>query len=153
MDALHIIKHTNIRKFVLAGKAHITVVNTKTKSHLRFFIIRPKKDGPWFVWAPNKKGKYGFLGTIFLHKDDFVYKLGIKHGRFTKGSIVNRSFEYLWKKILSNSLPELIVFYRDSRCGRCGQRLTNPKSIKRGFGPYCFSLLVKDWKANKERYT
>ena len=134
MDNSYIIKHNKIKRFALAGKSHITVVNTKTKNHLKFFIIKPKEGHPWFVWSTNKKGKYGFLGTIFPHKDGFVYKFGIRRGRFTKDSVVNKSFEYLWKKMLSNSLPETIIFYRDSRCGRCGQRLTHPKSIKRGFG-------------------
>jgi len=153
MDNSYIIKHSKIKRFVLAGNSHFTVVNEKTKNKLTFHIVRPKEKGPWFVWATNKKGKYGFLGTIFPYKNGFVYKLGIRHGRFTKDSIINKSFEYLWKKMLSNSLSKTIIFYHDSRCGRCGYRLTDPKSIKRGFGPYCFSVLVKEWKAKtKEIY-
>ena len=153
MENSYIIKHNKIRKFILAGNAYFTVINEKTKNTLTFHIIRPKEKGPWFVWATNKKGKYGFLGTIFPHKKCDVYRVGIRHGRFTKDSVVNKSFEYLWKRMLFNSLPESIVFYRDSRCGRCGKRLTDPKSIKRGFGPYCFSVLKKAWKERKARYT
>jgi len=148
----YIIRHNNIRKFVLAGKSHFTVVNTKTKNHFRFFIIRPKDLGPWFVWAANNKNKYCFLGTIFPRANVTEYKYGIRNSKFLKDSLINKSFDYLWKKILFNSLPNSIVFYRDVRCGRCGQRLTNPKSIKAGFGPYCLNILRKEWKDKKERY-
>jgi hypothetical protein len=143
----HIIEHNKIRRFILAGNSHFTVVNVITNNRLTFRIVRPKEKGPWFVWATNKKGKYGFLGTIFQRESGLEYRYGQRHGKFIEKSVVNKSFKYLWKKMLSDSLPTEVVFYSDSRCGRCGQRLTDPKSIKRGFGSWCFSVLVKEWKA------
>lgn len=145
MDS-YIIKHNKIRRFILAGNAYFTVVNVITNNKLTFHIVRPKEKGPWFVWATNKKGKYGFLGTIFQRTTGLEYDWGWRNGKFTKDSVANKSFKYLWKKMLSNSLSAKIVFYHNSRCGRCGRRLTDPKSIKRGFGPCCFSVLVKQWK-------
>lgn len=147
MDS-HIVKHNKIRRFILAGNSYFTVMNVITNNKLTFHVIRPKEKSPWFVWATNKKGKYGFLGTIFQRETGLEYRYGKQHGRFTENSIINKSFKYLWKKMLSNSFPAEIVFYHSSRCGRCGYRLTDPKSIKRGFGPYCFSILTKQWKAN-----
>jgi len=146
----NIIKHNNIRKFILAGNSYFTVVNEKTQNKLTFHVIKPKEKGPWFIWATNKKGKYCFLGTIFPRNNNIEYHWGWKKGQFTKDSIVNKSFEYLLKKMLADSLPESLVFYHDGKCGRCGRRLTDPKSITRGFGPYCFNLLSKEWKAKKE---
>jgi len=145
----YIIEHDKIRRFILAGNSYFTVMNVVTNNKLTFHVIRLKEKSPWFVWATNKKSKYCFLGTIFPHAKGGIYKLGIRNGRFTKDSIINKSFEYLWKKMLSNSLPEKIVFYHDSKCGRCGQRLTDPKSIERGFGPHCFSILTKKWEATQ----
>ncbi len=145
MDS-YIIKHNKIRRFILAGNSHFTVVNVITNNRLTFNIIRPKEKSPWFVWATNKKGKYGFLGTIFQRGSGLEYRYGRRHGRFIEDSVVNKSFKYLWKKMLSDSLPAEIVFYRNAICGRCGRRLTHPRSIKRGFGSWCFSVLVKEWK-------
>jgi len=149
MENTYIIKHSKIRRFILAGNSYFTVVNEKTKNKLTFHVIRPKEKGPWFVWSTNKKGKYCFLGTIFLGNTKLEYKFGWKKGRFTKDSIVNKSFEYLWKKMLSNSLSKSIIFYHEGKCGRCSKRLTDPKSIMRGFGPHCFSILTKKWEATQ----
>jgi len=149
MDALYIIKHNKIRKFILAGNSYFTVMNVITDNKLTFHVIRPKEKSPWFIWATNKKGKYCFLGTIFQRDSGLEYRFGWKKGRFTKDSIINKSFEYLWRKMLSNSLPANIVFYHEGKCGRCSKRLTDPKSITRGFGPHCFSILTKRWKATQ----
>ena len=143
----HIIEHNKIRRFILAGNSYFTVVNEKTNNKLTFHVIKPKEKSPWFVWATNKKGKYCFLGTIFQHGTRLEYHYGRRNGRFTEDSMTNKAFKYLWKRMFSNSFPAEVVFYHDSRCGRCGQRLTDPKSIKRGFGPYCFRILTKRWKA------
>jgi len=143
----HIIEHNKIRKFILAGDAYFTVVNVITKNKLTFHIIQPKEKSPWFVWATNKKGKFCFLGTIFQRTSGLEYRWGWKNGKFTEDSIINKSFKYLWKKMLLNSLPPKIIFYHDGKCGRCGKRLTDPRSIMRGFGPHCFRILVKRWEA------
>jgi len=144
----HIINHNKIKQFILAGNSYFTVINEKTKNKLTFHVIQPKDRGPHFVWATNKKSKYGFLGAIF---GNMSYNWGWRRGKFTKDSVTNKSFEWLWKKIYLDSLPENIVFYHKGKCGRCSKRLTDPKSIIRGFGPHCFNILVKRWKAIQER--
>lgn len=143
----HIIKHNKIKRFILAGNSYFTVINKETKNKLTFRVVRPKEKSPWFVSATNKNGKYGFLGTLFPRKGDFEYHWGWRRGKFTKDSVPNKSFEWLWKKIYLDSLPENIIFYHEGKCGRCSKKLTDPKSIIRGFGPHCFRILVKRWKA------
>lgn len=150
MDS-NIVKHNKIKRFIFAGNSYFTVVNEKTKNKLTFHVTKPKENSPWFIWATNKKGKYCFLGTIFQRTEGIKYYWGWKKGRFTEDSIINKSFEYLLKKMLTDSLPKSLTFYHDGKCGRCGRRLTDPKSIKRGFGPYCFSLLSKKWKAKTKQ--
>jgi len=36
----------------------------------------------------------------------------------------------------------------DSKCLRCGKLLTDPESIRRGYGPECFRIQI-DWKQNR----
>lgn len=89
-------------------------------------------DGRFVVRAGSKMAVYGYL--------------------LADGTLVHR-YEHWRDELLDIYIRRLVrdaqfaaqgmAFYgiRTGRCGRCGRRLTDPESIRRGIGPECAALV------------
>jgi uncharacterized protein DUF6011 len=128
--------------FMLAGNAHVTFQSRRTDARFTYRIERadPRsgdtRPAPHFVSVlvgPDNGRNYKFLGTIFEGR---VYA----HGRRSKidpSALSAVAFAWVWKRLSAGQMhPELAV-YHEGRCGRCGRRLTTPRSIEIGLGPIC----------------
>lgn len=50
-----------------------------------------------------------------------------------------KGFEYIFNHyIKSNDHDSRLEFYHEGRCAYCGRIMTDPDSVKRGFGPTCY---------------
>lgn len=131
------------RMFVLAGHAIFTVQNTKTGGRFTFKVSRAanRAAGPHFVsvlTGSDNNRDYSYLGTIFQGTD-------YRHGRKShigKDAPSAVAFAWLWALLRSGKpFPPSLRVHHESRCGRCGRRLTVPESIATGFGPDCAEMM------------
>lgn len=122
-----------LKEFVLAGKAKITLQSTKTGQHYTYKIDKGDTD-VWFVKRLTADNNYIYLGTIFPQGFVKTRKTGMKD--FT--GIQFWVFNWFWTRLSSGGgiHPQLKV-YHEGRCGMCGTELTDPESIKQGYGPEC----------------
>lgn len=127
------------KKFILAGKAIITLESEKTGNH---FTYRVKKDEQknlhwvYLLTGPNNCSDYSYLGRLVS-------------GRFTttKKSVTQidapsaAGFKYMCEWLGSGKMPPHMRIRHEGKCGKCGKKLTVPESIETGFGPECREML------------
>jgi predicted nucleic acid-binding Zn-ribbon protein len=141
--------------YILAGKAIVTLVSTKTGTRFTFKIKRGKGDtAPHFISllsGPDNTSDYRYMATIFSGKDL----------RWTAKSTVNsdtpssKAFAWAWGKLIQGVMPAGLEVWHEGRCGKCGRRLTVPESILTGLGPECSAVAgvarVKSLRAPKAK--
>jgi hypothetical protein len=134
---------TRTVKFMLAGNAHVTFQSRKTSTRFTYRVQSAHGEGAFrasgvshfvsLLVGPDNAHNYEYLGCVYR---GVVYA----HGRKSKiavdapGAV---AFAWVWRKLSGGEMhPELAV-YHEGRCGRCGRRLTTPRSIELGLGPTC----------------
>jgi len=137
------------KDYILAGKAVFTVQNTETGGRFTFQVVKAKPyagqspdQAPWFVkvlTGPDNTW-FSYLGVIWGNKNTGTYRHGRK-SRILKSAPSSKAFRWLWHAVNNGGLPNKVKLYHEGKCGRCGRRLTVPKSIITGFGPECRSIL------------
>ena len=121
-------------KFVLGGKAIFTVDNGKGE-HFTYKINKHKHDDIYFANVlSGSDGAYSYMGVF--DKNTFnVYK-GAKGMNSSAKSV--RVLEWAMRVIKGDTmLPDGYDIMHEGMCGRCGRQLTDPESIKCGFGSTC----------------
>jgi len=129
-----------IREFLLAGKSTFTLVSTKTGSRFTYRVKRAKGESrPWFVGlltGPDNTSSYSYLGCIWGSR----YSHGRK-SRVGSDAISVKAFDWFLRHLDHDAL-DLVEFWHEGRCGRCGRKLTVPESIEAGIGPECASRMA-----------
>lgn len=133
----------DIREFMLAGNARLTLVSKRTGTRFTYKIRRPKPEKPYFVsllTASDNEAGYTFLGTIF-HDDEIGFEYAsYRHGQRSSIPVDSESakaFEWFFKHLRVERLSDQLEVWHEGRCGRCGRPLTVPESIENGLGPEC----------------
>jgi hypothetical protein len=140
-----------IKAFILSGNAKITVQSQKSKKHFTYKIRKDKDAAVWYVHRlTTSNSYYQYLGTIF---DGLVFR----PTRKTSPSVMMTdhfiAFNWLWEQIeVKNRMPPNTKVFHEGRCGMCGIELTDPVSIKAGYGPECRKKLAKE-KVGKDNPT
>lgn len=134
--------YLQLRQFIQAGKAKITIKSKKTGKHFTY-QIQESRDGRWFVRTlTSGEDPWLYLGTIWSNR-----RFG-----FTKASPHNaqqleayKAFDWLWSHELCYKfrIHDSLEVYHEGECGMCGGPLTNPDSIERGYGPDCWKKRIK----------
>ncbi len=140
----HKLNNTEALKFMFAGNSTATFVNTKTDNRFTFKLKQKKDSNLFFVSVLTSSDVYTYIGTVINGQ--------FKHGRkskINKDAQSVRVFEYVFKNLLSASLPEFIEVWHEGRCGKCGRTLTVPSSIATGLGPECVKSISKSEKRDK----
>ena len=145
-----ILSHQDALKFILAGNATATFLNTKTQKRFTFKVTLSKKNQNFhFVKVLTSPDVYQYIGSI---------SYGVfKHSDKSKIDIESQSvrvFNYVFTKLLNKTLEDFIEIYHEGKCGKCGRKLTVPESITSGYGPECVKFinnkdLVKTKRNNK----
>lgn len=122
-------------EFVLAGKAKITLRSEKTGKHYTFKIR--KSDGEsWFVSRLTGGNCYRYLGTIF--PDGFRSTRKSEHLKYHWLRESFEAFDWFWRRLNADQqIPADVTLFHAGRCGMCGLELTDPVSVKEGYGPDC----------------
>lgn len=129
--------------FMLAGHAYVTFQSRRTSTRFTYRIVQAERragdtgEPPHFVavlTGSDNDSSYDYLGCIYR-------RLAYAHGRKSRIAPDAPSavaFAWVWKRLSAGQMhPELGVWH-EGRCGRCGRRLTDPLSISRGMGSFCW---------------
>lgn len=128
------------KEFILGGRAILTMVGRSSRFTFKVRRADPSPGHPnpqlYFVSVlTNADGRsYTYLGTLDRHSGAVRAtrnsKLPTDHPAFVAASW---AFPQVWAK---GMLPGGQVLHA-GRCGRCARLLTDPTSIRAGFGPEC----------------
>ncbi len=134
----------DVKNFVLAGNATITVRSGSTGSRFTFKIRAPKKNtrnAPiWFVsllTGSDNESDFEYFGNI---RNTGAFDHG-RRSRITTESMGAKAFTWFWNMIQAgrNDVLERADVWHEGQCGRCGRKLTVPESVESGFGPECIN--------------
>ena len=131
---MNIIKE-NIIKFMFGGNCTFTIQNGN--SHYTYKIYRKQTNDNSKIYhlylKKSNKGTYcGYFKIVNK-------KLTFKHNGKYDIDGDNDQMNFLLKVIHErNNLPEDVHVCHCGRCAHCGRKLTDPKSMERGFGPECW---------------
>lgn len=125
-------------RYILAGKATVSLKSARSGDHLTYRVEKPKPS----TAKPNAPSHFVKVRT----GNDFAY-LGFigKDGAFVHGrkadlpqdSLQVKAFRWTVDQLRAKQLPDVLEVWHEGCCGRCNRPLTDPESIKRGIGPDC----------------
>lgn len=127
----------NAIRFMMAGRATVTLKSQRTEKHYTYKISKGKKEGaPHFVslmTGPDNKNSFTYMACIFDgEKLRWTQKSCVK-----PNSAPFAAFRYAFERLIAGIMPEGVEVYHHGRCGACGRKLTVPESIESGLGPIC----------------
>lgn len=128
-------------ELLLAGKAIFTVQNEETGNRFTYKIKAADNNRLYFVSVlvgADNYNNYNYIGTIGALNRRYSHGKSSSIKTSAQSDIV---FKWVWERIVSNTLPEVVKIYHMGKCCRCGRKLTTPESIKSGIGPKCSSKL------------
>jgi len=139
MDLTRIVKIQDIKNFLFAGRATITLKSGKSGTHFTFRVNSKKNDpkSPFFVSVlsgSDNYSNYTYIGIITNDKKTFKHTQNSKVSTDAPSFI---AFNYFFKLLSQNQVNPAMEIYHSGKCGRCGRKLTTPDSIERGIGPFC----------------
>jgi len=125
-----------ILQFITAGNAYFTLRSQKTGTRYTFRIKKAKDSDTFFVsclYGSDNTGDYAYLGII----KNCEFRITAK-SRFTLDSPQVKAIVWSFAHIMNaDRIPDVLEFWHEGRCGRCGRLLTVPESIASGIGPEC----------------
>ncbi len=125
----------SLLEFILAGRGKITVRSNKTGQHYTYMIRKDRETDLWYVHRLAAEGRYRYLGTIFENKE---FKTTRRTSAWEMRGEALEGWRWLWSKIHGwDKIPSSVSVFHEGRCGMCGLELTDPVSIKEGYGPEC----------------
>ena len=139
-------KVEDIKQFVTAGNATITLKSLVTEAHLTYKVTqaKDKQTGElrdfYFVAllnGPNNETDYAYMGMI-NGKGEFHLT---RNSKFTEDAKSVKGFRFFWKYLSNDMYPPQMEVHHEGRCGRCNRKLTVPESIANGIGPECMSKM------------
>jgi len=137
-------KVEDIKNYMLAGNATITLKSLVTEAHLTFKVTQAKdkqtgeKRDFYFVAllsGPDNESDYAYMGMI---NGAGQFNL-TRNSKFTEDAKAVKGFKFFWKFISEDMFPPSMEIRHEGSCGRCGRKLTVPESIDRGIGPECWA--------------
>jgi hypothetical protein len=126
-------------KFMLAGKATVTLVSKKTDKRYTYRLTASEDGLAHFVGVltgSDNESSYSYLGRISRG----IFWQGRKVPRASdvaKGAPSHLAFDWAWRSFAKGIMPDSLEVWHEYRCGRCARKLTVPSSIASGYGPEC----------------
>lgn len=128
--------------FVRGGKAVFTLVSKR--SGVRFtFKVQYNDDSLSFVhlrtgkWDAEGEEPWTYVGVI---RDGERFDL-TKKSQLLGTSDPIKAITWTMTQLAGGQLPsDQLEFWHEGQCSACGLPLTDPESIKRGFGPTCWAV-------------
>lgn len=130
-----------VERFMVAGKAKLTVVSQRTGVRFTFRFSRPApepyKQRP--IWVsllsgPDNDADYQFIGTMWPGLG-WAYRTSPKT-RVGHDAPARKALDWFLRCVTQGELRGIEVWH-EGCCARCGRTLTVPSSIASGLGPEC----------------
>jgi len=142
----HVISdHIQAKKFMLAGKAKLTVVSLKTADRITYKIKKARDGNVFFVSVfSDAQAEHGYTYAGMIKGDHLSQTTKSKIPATAKSWI---AFNFLWGHLNGHNrdgvakMPPQTEVWHEGCCGRCGRPLTDPVSIQRGIGPECVKIM------------
>lgn len=137
-------KIEDIKRFIVGGKAIMTLESKRTGRWFTYKIKKAKKDddkSPFFVsvlTGQDNENAYTYMGTIF-NNGKLTFSL-TKNSKIGEDALSYKAFAFFFNLLMKDTLHEEITIYHRGLCCVCGKTLTTPESIQRGIGPSCAGL-------------
>jgi len=137
-------------KFMLAGTCAFTMVSGKTGVKLSYKLVKRKSNeekGEYIYFMRVIRGtKDIYAGLLVYNKEEGEMKfIKGKKGQLYPNDVYVKSILYVINNLNRENYSMNIKIYHEGRCGRCGRRLTTPKSIMTGIGPECAKKVGSPW--------
>lgn len=135
-------KVEDVKKFIIGGKAILTLESKRTGKWFTYKIKRAKKEdltSPFFVsvlTGLDNENAYTYMGTIFKNDNNLKFTL-TKNSKIGEEALSYKAFNFFFKLLLENKLHEELAIYHRGVCSVCFRKLTTPESLKSGIGPIC----------------
>lgn len=137
-------KPDDVRAFVFAGNARLTLVSRRTGQRFTYRVRCPREGAPYFVSVlvgNDNETSYAYLGHYRGKVGRWPEVPRFEHGRKSKITTDAPSAK-AWRffdRVVNedDSMRDDLEVWHEGRCGRCGRALTVPESIERGIGPEC----------------
>ena len=140
------------KEFVIAGNATYTLAlpeqyaaEEQLKPHYTFKVrFKEGNNGygdTFFVsllTGPDNYVNYTYLGILDPNKG--IVKTTAKSCLSSDQlpvRLLNRALTLVWQNNVQPMLEKGFNLHHEGKCGRCGRKLTVPKSIETGIGPEC----------------
>lgn len=132
------LKVESVERYILGGKATITLFSEQTEKHYTYKISKCKTSNTLFfvslLIAPNE---YQYIGILTTGNSGLTFK----STRATSIPVTSKPFQafrFFTVRLVKNDIPSKLRIFHEGRCGKCGRKLTTPESIERGFGAVCY---------------
>lgn len=127
-----------LNKYIMGGRAVVTLESPQGKKHTYVYAIPRNSDSfppdIRFVYALHDGVKEFYIGMIEMGR----FRL-TRNSRFHPDTEIVKGAKYIedlrTSQVFLDKSPMKI--YHEGICARCGRKLTDPKSIERGFGSKC----------------
>jgi hypothetical protein len=132
---------SDIKRFIIGGKAIMTLESKLTGRWFTYKIKRAKKDeenSPFFVsvlTGNDNDSSYTYMGTIF-NGEKLKFTL-TKNSKIGDSALSYKAFNFFFTLLMNNKVHEDMAIYHRGLCSVCGKSLTQPESLKSGVGPIC----------------
>lgn len=126
--------------FVLGGKAVFTLLSKR--SGVRFTFKVQSSDNPQMHFVHLRTGKWDVEGEepwtyVGVIRDGERFEL-TRASQLLGTSDPIKAITWTMTQLAGGQLPcDQLEFWHEGQCSACGLPLTDPESIKRGFGPTC----------------
>lgn len=132
-----IIEQKEALNYMLAGKSIFTIVSLETGKR---FTYKIKKFNDNFyisvLTGSDNNSMYSYIGMLELKKTIII---PTAKSKVFEDSISYKAFLYTFTILSKGQESKFIEIWHSGRCGRCGRLLTDPESVKTGYGSFCRS--------------
>ena len=144
MTAYPIAKPGDVRVFMFAGKARLTLRSKRTGVRYTYRVRLPRGERrpstPFFVSVLTGNDNESHFEYIGLYRG-IDFQLGVK-SRLTHDAPSVKAWRWFNREVVvGDGMPHDLEVWHEGRCGRCGRALTVPESIERGIGPECWQIM------------
>lgn len=135
---------TRASRMLALGRLTATVTSRATNRHVTLRLRAKDKEREWDICA------YDEATHVFIEDYDgariatYYPRTGVLFFADKANAAARWSVQALLRHLAGGfpTMPKVAEVVAADICGRCGQPLTDPESIERGFGPDCFGMIT-----------
>ena len=92
-----------------------------------------------FLCGQNNESDYRYLGQILNGYFSLTKKS--RESGLSESTPCYKAFQWAFSGLILGKMPEGLEVIHCGKCARCGRKLTDPESVKNGFGPECIQFV------------